>query len=192
MLKDNKLISRSENACELCKSSSDNLSAYVVPPKTVEEASDCVVLCGSCLDAVSSDTFIDGNHWRFLSESVWNAEPSVQVLSHYILNKISDQTWAQDTLGMAYLDDENNSWLDDLTNTMQSASIVHKDSNGHQLFAGDTITLIKDLDVKGANFTAKRGTAVRNIRLVADNTGQIEGKVNDQSIVILTQYVKKI
>jgi protein PhnA len=47
------------------------------------------------------------------------------------------------------------------------------------------------LDVKGANFTAKRGTAVRNIRLVHDNPEQIEGKINGQGIVILTQYVKK-
>ena len=38
---------------------------------------------------------------------------------------------------------------------------------------------------------AKRGTAVRNIRLVLDNADQIEGRVNDQHIVILCQYVKK-
>jgi len=59
------------------------------------------------------------------------------------------------------------------------------------LEAGDSVTLIKDLKVKGANFTAKRGTAVRNIRLVHDNSGQIEGKVETQMIVILTEYVKK-
>ena len=45
--------------------------------------------------------------------------------------------------------------------------------------------------MKGAGFTAKRGTSVRNIRLVKDNTEQIEGKINGQGIVILTQYVKK-
>ena len=55
----------------------------------------------------------------------------------------------------------------------------------------DTVTLIKDLNVKGANFTAKRGTAVRGISLVADNAEQIEGRVNGQKIVILTQFVKK-
>jgi protein PhnA len=59
------------------------------------------------------------------------------------------------------------------------------------LQAGDTVTLIKDLVVKGANFTAKRGTAVRNISLVRDNPEHIEGRVNDQHIVILTQFVKK-
>ena len=69
--------------------------------------------------------------------------------------------------------------------------VVHLDSNGTRLATGDTVVLIKDLEVKGANFTAKRGTAVRNIRLVHDNPEQLEGKVNGQSIVILTQYVKK-
>jgi protein PhnA len=53
------------------------------------------------------------------------------------------------------------------------------------------VTLTKDLTVKGANFTAKRGTAVRNISLVFDNEGQIEGRVNGQRIVILTKFVKK-
>lgn len=51
--------------------------------------------------------------------------------------------------------------------------------------------LIKDLKVKGGNFTAKRGTAVRNITLVHDNVEHIEGKVEGQRIVILTKYVKK-
>lgn len=69
-------------------------------------------------------------------------------------------------------------------------AIVHKDSNGVVIEAGDTVTLIKDLDVKGANFTAKRGTAVRNIGLTR-NPEHIEGRVNGQRIVILTQFVKK-
>jgi protein PhnA len=53
------------------------------------------------------------------------------------------------------------------------------------------VTLIKDLKVKGAGFTAKRGTAVRNITLVRDNAGHIEGKVSGQQIVILTEFVKR-
>ena len=69
--------------------------------------------------------------------------------------------------------------------------VKHVDSNGVVLEVGDTVTLIKDLDVKGANFTAKRGTAVRGISLVADNPEHIEGRVNGQQIVILTKFVKK-
>ncbi len=59
------------------------------------------------------------------------------------------------------------------------------------LQAGDTITVTKDLDVKGTRFTAKRSTAVRKISLVADNHEQIEAKVNGTPIVMLTKYVKK-
>ena len=51
--------------------------------------------------------------------------------------------------------------------------------------------LIKDLPVKGAGFTAKRGTAVRGISLVLDNAAHIEGRVEGQRIVILTEFVKK-
>jgi len=70
-------------------------------------------------------------------------------------------------------------------------TLQHIDSNGAVLSAGDTVTLTKDLNVKGANFTAKRGTAVRGISLVHDNPEQIEGRVNGQKIVILTRFVKK-
>lgn len=58
------------------------------------------------------------------------------------------------------------------------------------LQAGDTVTLIKDLDVKGSSLTAKRGTAVRNIGLTS-NPEHIEGRVDGQRIVILTKFVKK-
>ncbi|GAA4271791.1 hypothetical protein GCM10022258_10850 [Aquimarina gracilis] len=69
--------------------------------------------------------------------------------------------------------------------------VKHIDSNGALLQAGDNVVLIKDLNVKGANFTAKRGTAVRNISLAHDNPEHIEGRVNGQHIVILTKFVKK-
>ena len=67
----------------------------------------------------------------------------------------------------------------------------HLDSNGVVLESGDTVTLIKDLNDKGAVFSAERGTAVRNISLVPDTPEHIEGRVNGQQIVILTRFVKK-
>jgi protein PhnA len=73
----------------------------------------------------------------------------------------------------------------------QPAAVEHRDSNGVLLARGDTVVLVKDLTVKGANFTAKRGTAVRGMSLVADNAAQIEGRVEGQRIVILTEFVKK-
>lgn len=57
--------------------------------------------------------------------------------------------------------------------------------------AGDTVTLIKDLNVNGANFMAKRGTAAGNISLSSDNAEHFEDRLNGQQNVILTQFVKK-
>lgn len=69
---------------------------------------------------------------------------------------------------------------------------VHKDAFGNMLAGGDNVVLTQALDVKGTSFTASKGTVVKRIKLVADNTDQIEGKVNEQTIVILTKFVKKI
>ena len=68
---------------------------------------------------------------------------------------------------------------------------VHVDSNSEELVSGDTVVLTQVLNVKGANFMAPKGTVVRKIRLVPDNIEQIEGKINEQTIVILTKYVRK-
>jgi len=92
---------------------------------------------------------------------------------------------------MLYLDDETLAWAQ--AEQLQDApdQEAHFDSNGVSLNSGDTVVLTKDLNVKGAGFTAKRGTAVRGISLVADNSDHIEGRVNGQRIVILTKFVKK-
>jgi protein PhnA len=109
-----------------------------------------------------------------------------------LLNRLSaEEGWAQDFLDMLFLEDETLGCAQAGQTAESDDEIKHRDSNGAVLEAGDTVTLIKDLNVKGANFTAKRGTAVRGISLVADNPEQIEGRVNGQQIVILTQFVKK-
>ncbi|MBC7494608.1 MAG: PhnA domain-containing protein, partial [Flavobacterium sp.] len=48
------------------------------------------------------------------------------------------------------------------------------------------------LNVKGTSFTASKGTVVKRIKLVNDNVEQIEGKINEQTIVILCKFTKKI
>ena len=66
-----------------------------------------------------------------------------------------------------------------------------RDANGTELKDGDTVTLIKDLKVKGANVTLKRGTVIKSIRLT-DDEDEIEGK-NDKvkGLVLRTEFVKK-
>ena len=66
-----------------------------------------------------------------------------------------------------------------------------KDANGNELKDGDTVTLIKDLKVKGTSVTLKRGTVVKSIRLT-DDEDEIEGR-NDKvkGLVLRTEFVKK-
>jgi protein PhnA len=69
--------------------------------------------------------------------------------------------------------------------------LIVKDSNGTQLKDGDSVTLIKDLPVKGANVTLKRGTLVKNIKLTYDEK-EIEANVEKvRGLVLKTEFVKK-
>ncbi len=182
------LIERSESKCELCGSQSE-LSTYTVPPKIDDLLDHQVALCSTCRAQITSETTLDTNHWRCLNESMWSQVPAVQVVVYRQLERLNTENWAQDLLSMMYLDDATLEWAKSNSN---DAQVIHKDSNGNILQAGDSVTLIQDLNVKGANFTAKRGTAVRRIRLDPNNAEYIEGKVDGQQIVILTKYVKKM
>ena len=185
------LQARSGSKCELC-GATENLAVYEVPPQANGSADQCVFLCATCCSQIEDPEKIDVHHWRCLNESMWNQVPAVQVMAWRMLKRLSAEGWAQDLLDMLYLDEETQAWAQ-ATGEGQNKeeALRHLDSKGTLLATGDTITLIKDLDVKGANFTAKRGTVVRGISLVADNPEQIEARVNGQRIVILTQFVKK-
>lgn len=65
-----------------------------------------------------------------------------------------------------------------------------KDSNGTILNEGDSVTVIKDLKVKGSSSVIKRGTVVKNIRLTGD-AKEIEGKVEKTVMVLRTEFLKK-
>lgn len=188
------LQTRSESKCELC-SSTENLTVYNIPPEASDDIDKSVLVCGTCLEQIENPDKVDPNHWRCLNDSMWSQVPAVQVMAWRMLSRLSSEGWPQDLLDMLYLDEETLTWAkangDAHSDSSTEDTVKHIDSNGAQLSAGDTVTLIKDLNVKGANFTAKRGTAVRNISLVADNAEHIEGKVEGQQIVILTKFVKK-
>lgn len=185
------LIARSESKCELCGAPND-LKVYTVPPATHETMNDCVLLCAVCLEQIEHPEKVDTNHWHCLNESMWNTEPAVQVMAWRMLNRLRGQGWAQDMLDMFYLDEETLAWAKSTgEGNDPDDRKIHKDSNGIELHTGDTVVLTKDLNVKGSSMVAKRGTAVRGISLDPDNHEQIEGKVNGQMIVILTQFVKK-
>jgi protein PhnA len=65
-----------------------------------------------------------------------------------------------------------------------------KDSNGNILQDGDSVTVIKDLKVRGSSDVIKRGTMVKNIRLT-DDPAEIDCRVNKTAMVLRTEFVKK-
>lgn len=65
-----------------------------------------------------------------------------------------------------------------------------RDSNGNLLADGDSVTLTKDLKVKGMSVTLKRGTLVKKIRLT-DDPAEVDCKVNGSDIVLRTEFLKK-
>jgi protein PhnA len=186
------LYARSGSACELC-ANSENLSAYEVPPYSDGSTEESLLACDICTDQINNPQRVEANHWRCLNDSMWSQVPAVQVMAWRMLTRLSAEGWPQELLDMMYLDDETLAWAKaGVEDESDDDGVIHKDSNGAVLSAGDTVTLIKDLDVKGTSFTGKRGTAVRNISLVQSNSEHIEGRVNGTQIVILTKFVKRV
>lgn len=176
--------------CELC-SKHDIAYAHCVLPFNDDQADHNIGVCALCKDNLTEPSKSADNYWRFLSDAMWSPVAAVQVQCFQLLSQLTQLGWPQELLDTLYLDEENLSWAQSGLVELEQKSIRHLDCNGALLNAGDNVTITKDLNVKGTGFTAKRGTAVRSIGLVADNAKHIEGKVNGQRIVILTQFVKK-
>jgi len=178
------LQERCQSLCELCSTDSATI-AYAVSPKNNDVIENEVALCDQCLSILEGKDA--GNHWQCLAGSIWNTEPSVLALSYRILYGLKDQDWANELLTSVDFEESVVTWAV----SAYQVQAVHVDSNGTELQNGDTVVLTQVFNVKGANFMAPKGTVVRKIRLVPDNTEQIEGKVNEQTIVILTKFVRK-
>lgn len=185
------LAKRSENKCELC-GSANGVKLFEVLPEQNHDENDCIMICDTCRAQVEKKAELDSKHWNCLTSSMWSEVPGVQVIAWRMLNRLRNESWAADNLDMLYLDDERLAWAKATGDHDNDGSVdLHKDCNGQVLQNGDTIVLTKSLDVKGSTLNAKMGTVVKNIRLVADNTEQIEGKIEGQVIVILTKYIRK-
>jgi len=185
------LATRSGNQCELCQGT-DNLSVYAVPPADQVNIDNAILVCKTCLDQLEKREQLNADHWKVLSDTMWSEHPAVQVVAWRMLSRLRNEAWASDSLDILYLDDETLEWAKKTGDHEQDGTVeFHQDSNGTRLYDGDTVVLIKTLDVKGSTLSAKLGTVVKNIRLVPDNTEQIEGKVEGQTIVILTKYLRK-
>jgi protein PhnA len=185
------LEARAAGACELCTASEPLQGVNLEQLEgTAEEIS--VAVCGTCAKQLLRKDPLDPAHWQALGATMWSEHKPVKIAAWRMLQRLKDHTWAVDALEMLYLDDAETALAKLSGDHTRSAEVeFHQDANGHRLEHGDTVVLIKSLDVKGSSLTAKMGTVVRNIRLDANNANYIEGRVEGQQIVILTQYVRK-
>ncbi len=185
------LHTRAGDACELCHST-QGLQPYHVSPHTTESLEGSVLVCEVCAAQLVSGATLDDKHWFGLQESIWSEHAPVQVLSWRVLHLLRQHSWAQELLEQVYMEDETLAWAKSGISAEEDEEDVAPtlDSNGTVLAEGDAVTLIKDLNVKGAGFTAKRGTMVRNIRLT-DNPEHVDGRVNGMLIVLKTCFLKK-
>lgn len=187
-----RLKQRSESKCELC-ASVEKLSVYEVPSSPKDDLEGSILACENCILQFDDAEARDANHWRCLNDSMWSVEPPVQIMAWRMLQRLKAEGWPQGLLDMMYLDEEMLEWAKATGDGVdKSDALVHRDSNGVILQAGDSVVLIKDLKVKGSSMIAKQGTAVRRISLDHQNATYIEGKVDGVQIVLITEYVKKI
>lgn len=176
------------SACELC-GATDALSPFLVEPvRAAGSVDDAVLACGTCAGQLADGATLDPRHWFGLQESIWSEVAAVQALSWRILDRLRAESWAADVLEGAWLEEDVAAWA--RAGGEPDDAVVVVDSNGTPLADGDSVTLIKDLDVKGANFTAKRGTMVKGIRLT-DDPGLVEGRINRTAIYLKTEFLKK-
>ena len=182
---------RSGNACELCHSTA-SLTVYEAKPDAISTLDNTFMVCSTCLDQINKKESLNPAHWTVLGETMWSEVPAIQVVAWRMLNRLKNESWAQDNLDILYLDEETLEWAKASGDEHDTGTTeVHKDSNGNQLFDGDSVVLIKTLDVKGSSLSAKLGTVVKGIKLDPNNPEYIEGRVEGQMIVILTKYVRK-
>ncbi|NLJ91895.1 MAG: PhnA domain protein [Aeromonadales bacterium] len=183
------LLTRSGQGCELC-AAAEGLTPYAIAPYADESLEHNALLCATCQQELATPS--NANHWRCLNDSMWSQEPAIQVLAWRILTSLESEPWAQDLLDMLYLDPEVQTWAESGQAAEEEEGEALLDSNGTRLQAGDSVNIIKDLDVKGAGFTAKRGTLVKNINLNASLPGHVVGRVNGVQIQLVAAFLRKV
>ena len=169
--------------CELCGSSED-ISVLELP---VSDGSDeqSIYVCANCKGQIESGD-LDENHFNCLNDAMWSEVPAAKIMSYILFNRMG----RQDMIDMMYLEEDELNLAEQAVNA-EANKLVYKDANGVELHTGDSIVILKDLEVKGAGFTAKRGTTVTRISLAPGDAGHVEGRVNGTKIFIKTEFIKK-
>jgi len=175
-------MARSE-VCELC-GSSENVSLLELPVSDGSEEQS-VYVCATCKEQIENNE-LDETHFNCLNDAMWSEVPAVKIMSYILWNKLG----RADMTDMMYLEEDEQKLADAAINA-DANKVVFRDANGVELKAGDSIVILKDLDVKGAGFTAKRGTTVTRITLPNDMDDHVEGRVNGTKIYLKTEFIKK-
>jgi len=175
-------MARSE-VCELC-GSSEGVSVLELPVSDGSEEQS-IYVCAECRGQIESGE-LDETHFNCLNDAMWSEVPAVKVMSYILWNKLG----RSDMLDMMYMEEAEQKLADAAINA-EANKVVFRDANGVELHAGDSIVILKDLDVKGAGFTAKRGTTVTKIALPNDMDDHVEGRVNGTKIYLKTEFIKK-
>ena len=175
--------------CLLCASTADLVPVTLEPRRT---PADLVTLCDGCRSHLDGAALRDAASAAFLRDTIWSTDEVTQALSWRMLSRYAGEAWATELLEQVWLEERLAAWAAaGLTSAAAGdEALMVRDSNGTPLVEGDAVTLIKDLEVKGAGFTAKRGTLVKGIHLT-DDAGMVEGRVNGITIVLKTQFLKK-
>jgi len=175
-------MNRSE-VCELCGCSKDVELVELPVSDASEEQS--IYLCSNCNGQISSGE-LDENHFNCLNDAMWSETPAAKIMSYILWNRLG----RQDMIEMMYLEEDELKLAEQAVNA-EANKVTFRDANGVELLAGDSIVILKDLDVKGAGFTAKRGTTVTRISLPHDMDDHVEGRVNGTKIYLKTEFIKK-
>ena len=139
-------------------------------------------------DEKTTQRFIDGASQDLLSQ-----------LCHQIRVLIEDSAFSIEEFGTEvnrwFADSEEaRQWLRKIAFALEQAtgnrSVVVKDSNGTELQEGDSVSVIKDLKVKGGSSDLKRGTLIKKIHLIGD-PDLIECRVDGSTLVLKTCFLKK-
>ena len=171
------------NVCELCGSdTSVNIQELPVSDGSEEQS---IYLCANCAGQIESGE-LDETHFNCLNDAMWSETPAAKVMSYILWNQLG----RQDMVEMMYLEEDELALAEQAVNAAAN-KVTFRDANGVELLAGDSIVILKDLDVKGAGFTAKRGTTVTRISLPHDMDDHVEGRVNGTKIYLKTEFIKK-
>ncbi len=176
--------------CALC-GATDALAPFspAGAPAGLPAEARSLLSCGACRAQLQPGAALEAGHWRCLQTSAWSPEPAVQVVAWRLLGRL-DAAWAAELRAQLWLEPEAAAWAEAEAADAPEHAVRVLDSNGAELHDGDSVVIIKDLDVRGAGFVAKRGTVVKGIRLGDDPT-HVEGKVNGTAIFLKTAFLRR-